>query len=48
MAAAATPYVVKGAKLGIEEPREQVNRIRITLSSKDVKNLEKGDRSTSD
>nr|CAD1835556.1 unnamed protein product [Ananas comosus var. bracteatus] len=40
-AAAATPYGVMKGETGIEEPREQVNRIRITLSSKDVKNLEK-------
>jgi hypothetical protein len=34
---------MKGGKLGMEEARElQLNRIRITLSSKNVKNLEKG------
>jgi ribosomal protein uS10 len=33
---------MKGGKLGMEEARElQLNRIRITLSSKNVKNLEK-------
>ena len=33
---------MKGGKLGMEEARElQLNRIRITLSSKSVKNLEK-------
>lgn len=33
---------VKPAKPGLEESQEQINRIRITLSSKNVKNLEKG------
>ncbi|KAL6509456.1 hypothetical protein OROGR_022766 [Orobanche gracilis] len=33
---------MKPAKLGLEESQEQVHRIRITLSSKQVKNLEKG------
>ncbi|KAJ1688831.1 hypothetical protein LUZ63_012986 [Rhynchospora breviuscula] len=28
-------------KLGVEEPQDQLNRIRITLSSRDVKSLEK-------
>ncbi|KAL5863682.1 hypothetical protein ACOSQ3_001196 [Xanthoceras sorbifolium] len=32
---------MKPAKPGFEEPQEQVNHIRITLSSKHVKNLEK-------
>ncbi|KVH94744.1 hypothetical protein Ccrd_003194 [Cynara cardunculus var. scolymus] len=33
---------VKSAKIGLEEPQEQIHKIRITLSSKNVKNLEKG------
>lgn len=33
---------MKPTKLGLEEPQEQVHKIRITLSSKNVKNLEKG------
>ncbi|KAM7266433.1 hypothetical protein ACFE04_004330 [Oxalis oulophora] len=32
---------VKQAKVGLEEPEQQVHKIRITLSSKNVKNLEK-------
>nr|GMD02193.1 40S ribosomal protein S20-2 [Ipomoea batatas] len=32
---------VKSTKPGLEEPQEQVHKIRITLSSKNVKNLEK-------
>ncbi|KAH7550539.1 hypothetical protein JRO89_XS13G0212300 [Xanthoceras sorbifolium] len=34
--------VMKPAKPSFEEPQEQINRIRITLSSMHVKNLEKG------
>jgi hypothetical protein len=42
MAAAAVYGGFKG-KLGVEDaPELQLNRIRITLSSKNVKNLEKG------
>ncbi|XP_042450962.1 40S ribosomal protein S20-1-like [Zingiber officinale] len=38
----ATAYAAaKPTKIGLEEPREELNRIRITLSSKNVKNLEK-------
>jgi hypothetical protein len=33
---------VKPGKAGLEEPQDQINRIRITLTSKNVKNLEKG------
>ncbi|GJX97684.1 40S ribosomal protein S20-2 [Tanacetum coccineum] len=33
---------VKTTKPGLEEPQEQIHKIRITLSSKNVKNLEKG------
>lgn len=33
---------MKPTKPGLEEPQEVVHRIRITLSSKNVKNLEKG------
>jgi hypothetical protein len=33
---------IKPGKAGVEETIEQVHRIRITLSSKNVKNLEKG------
>lgn len=33
---------MKPAKAGLEEPQEQIHKIRITLSSKNVKNLEKG------
>lgn len=33
---------MKPTKQGLEEPLEQLHRIRITLSSKNVKNLEKG------
>ncbi|GAB2232975.1 hypothetical protein Droror1_Dr00002188 [Drosera rotundifolia] len=40
MAAAYAPPV-KQAKAGLEETLEQVHKIRITLSSKNVKNLEK-------
>ncbi|GFP92198.1 40S ribosomal protein s20-2 [Phtheirospermum japonicum] len=32
---------IKSTKPGLEEPQEAVHRIRITLSSKNVKNLEK-------
>ncbi|XP_013645698.1 40S ribosomal protein S20-2-like [Brassica napus] len=32
---------VKPPKAGLEEPLEQIHKIRITLSSKNVKNLEK-------
>ncbi|RRT74194.1 hypothetical protein GW17_00034239 [Ensete ventricosum] len=35
-------YAMKPTKPGLEEPQEQLHRIRITLSSKNVKNLEKG------
>ncbi|WOL19248.1 40S ribosomal protein S20-1 [Canna indica] len=38
---AAAYGAMKPAKLGLEEPQEQQHRIRITLSSKNVKNLEK-------
>ncbi|KAK8670171.1 hypothetical protein V6N13_104931 [Hibiscus sabdariffa] len=31
----------KPTKPGLEEPQEQIHKIRITLSSKNVKNLEK-------
>ncbi|XP_022036487.1 40S ribosomal protein S20-2 [Helianthus annuus] len=33
---------VKVTKVGLEEPLEQIHKIRITLSSKNVNNLEKG------
>ncbi|CAN6460050.1 unnamed protein product [Victoria cruziana] len=33
--------MMKPMKPGLEEPQEQAHRIRITLSSKSVKNLEK-------
>lgn len=33
---------MKPTKAGLEEPIEQIHKIRITLSSKNVKNLEKG------
>lgn len=33
---------MKPTKPGLEEPQEQIHKIRITLSSKHVKNLEKG------
>ncbi|XP_010246945.1 PREDICTED: 40S ribosomal protein S20-2-like [Nelumbo nucifera] len=33
--------MMKPVKAGLEEPQEQAHRIRITLSSKNVKNLEK-------
>ena len=36
------PSVVKPRKLGIEEPHEALHKIHITLSSKSIKNLEKG------
>jgi hypothetical protein len=32
----------KPTKVGLEESQEQIHKIRITLSSKHVKNLEKG------
>lgn len=35
-------YAMKPTKPGLEEPHEQIHKIRITLSSKNVKNLEKG------
>jgi hypothetical protein len=39
----ATAYQpMKPGKAGLEEPLEQIHKIRITLSSKNVKNLEKG------
>jgi hypothetical protein len=48
MAAAAVYGGLKG-KLGVEDaPELQLNRIRITLSSKNVKNLEKGIRQPTD
>ncbi len=34
---------MKPGKVGVEEGIETVHRIRITLSSKNVKNLEKGE-----
>lgn len=33
---------MKPAKAGLEDAQEQIHKIRITLSSKNVKNLEKG------
>ncbi|CAL1371520.1 unnamed protein product [Linum trigynum] len=36
----ATYAAIKPAKAGLEEPQEQTHKIRITLSSKNVKNLE--------
>jgi small subunit ribosomal protein S20e len=36
------PPPLKPGKLGLEEPQEALHRIRITLSSKSIKNLEKG------
>jgi len=33
---------MKPTKPGLEESQEQIHKIRITLSSKHVKNLEKG------
>jgi len=33
---------MKPTKAGLEAPLEQIHKIRITLSSKNVKNLEKG------
>lgn len=33
---------MKPTKPGLEEPAEMIHKIRITLSSKNVKNLEKG------
>ncbi|OVA12853.1 Ribosomal protein S10 [Macleaya cordata] len=41
MAAAAVMGMMKPVKPGLEEPQEQLHRIRITLTSKNVKNLEK-------
>ncbi|KAF3338667.1 hypothetical protein FCM35_KLT17504 [Carex littledalei] len=41
MAAAVGYGAMKQTKLGVEESHDQLNRIRITLSSRDVKNLEK-------
>ncbi|WCJ27259.1 40S ribosomal protein S20 [Euphorbia peplus] len=38
---AATYGAMKPAKAGLEETQEQIHKIRITLSSKNVKNLEK-------
>ncbi len=36
-------YAMKPPKqLGAEEPQEQIHKIRITLTSKNVKNIEKG------
>lgn len=34
---------MKQGKAGFEETQEQIHKIRITLSSKNVKNLEKGE-----
>lgn len=42
MATAVPPVPIKPGKAGLEESTEAVHRIRITLSSKNVKNLEKG------
>ena len=39
---AAAYGAMKAQKPGLEETQEQIHKIRITLSSKDVKNLEKG------
>lgn len=40
---AAVAYgAMKSTKIGMEQPQEELHRIRITLSSKNVKNLEKG------
>ncbi|KAL2642093.1 hypothetical protein R1flu_009680 [Riccia fluitans] len=39
--AAAMPPPMKPGKVGVEEATETVHRIRITLSSKNVRNLEK-------
>ncbi|KAL8151318.1 hypothetical protein V2J09_021126 [Rumex salicifolius] len=36
-----TAYAMKPAKQGLEESQAQINKIRITLNSKDVSNLEK-------
>lgn len=38
----ATYAAMKPTKPGLEEPQEVIHKIRITLSSKNVKNLEKG------
>ena len=38
----ATYAAMKPTKPGLEESQEQIHKIRITLSSKHVKNLEKG------
>ena len=38
----ATYAAMKPNKPGLEESQEQIHKIRITLSSKHVKNLEKG------
>ncbi|XP_065880140.1 small ribosomal subunit protein uS10z/uS10x-like isoform X2 [Euphorbia lathyris] len=38
---AAVYGAMKPTKAGLEEPQEQIHKIRITLSSKNVKNLEK-------
>ncbi|KAH0979069.1 hypothetical protein GBA52_006246 [Prunus armeniaca] len=38
---------MKPSKAGLEEPQEQIHKIRITLSSKNVKNLEKDPRRNS-
>ncbi|CAL1385033.1 unnamed protein product [Linum trigynum] len=37
----ATCAAIKPTKAGLDEPQEQTHKIRITLSSKNVKNLEK-------
>uniref|UniRef100_A0A2P2JVV1 40S ribosomal protein S20-2-like n=1 Tax=Rhizophora mucronata TaxID=61149 RepID=A0A2P2JVV1_RHIMU len=39
---AAVYGAMKPTKAGLEDPQEQIHKIRITLSSKNVKNLEKG------
>ena len=39
---AAAYGAMKAQKPGLEEAQEQIHKIRITLSSKNVKNLEKG------
>ncbi|CAM6106191.1 unnamed protein product [Calypogeia fissa] len=41
MATPVPPVPIKPGKAGLEETTEAVHRIRITLSSKNVKNLEK-------
>lgn len=48
MATAAPPLKPTTTKPGLEQTDERIHRIRITLTSKSVKNLEKGAKTVLD